>query len=224
MFLSNTQPSAHLSGRPASSEEVQLPRGECGFLLPESDSSGTARQRCLCRSFYPDSIVRSRCGCGHQAWHHETQPLSVVSVEQFLQVVEQMKMLKHEVRRHESVEEELRRELLRERAAREEHFRTYKALEARLYENMRLLKITMDDRVEAVVDRTSSFSDQIKAVQERLTMVDEVTMDLENRVDKVEHVNAPRRDDTPVNSTPQPREITPTVPPAPQIPLLMQSQ
>lgn len=224
MFLSNTQPSAHLSGKLAFNEEAQLPRGECGFLQPESESSGAARQRCSCRSFYPDSIVRSRCGCGHQAWHHETQPLSVISVEQFLQVVEQMKMLKHEVHRHEGIEEELRRELLRERAAREEHFRTYKALEARLYENMRLLKITMDDRVEAVVDRTSSFSDQIKAVQERLTMVDEVTMELENRVDKVEHVNGHRRDDTPVNSSPKPRIATPTVSPAPQIPLLMQSQ
>lgn len=224
MFLSNTQPSVHLDGKLAPSEEAQLPRGECGFIQPESESNSGSRQRCPCRSFYPDSIVRSRCGCGHQAWHHETQPLSVVSVDQFLQVVEQMKLLKHEVRRHESVEEELRRELLRERAAREEHFRTYKALEARLYENMRLLKITMDDRVEAVVDRTSSFSDQIKAVQERLTMVDEVTMELENRVDKVEHINSRSRDDTPVDSTPRPLLATPKVSPVPQVPLLMQSQ
>lgn len=224
MFLSNTQPSVHLPGRPNSSGDTQLPRGECGFIQPESESRTSSRQRCPCRSFYPDSIVRSRCGCGHQAWHHETQPLSVVSVDQFLQVVEQMKMLKHEVRRHESVEEELRRELLRERAAREEHFRTYKALEARLYENMRLLKITMDDRVEAVVDKTSSFGDQIKAVQERLTMVDEATMELENRVDKVEHPNGRSRGDTPVESTPKPLLSTPTVSPVPPIPLLMQSQ
>ncbi|KAF1924597.1 uncharacterized protein M421DRAFT_277668 [Didymella exigua CBS 183.55] len=224
MFLSNTQPRAHLAATPFSSEETQLPRGECGFIQPESSSSSNSRQRCSCRSFYPDSIVRSRCGCGHQAWHHETQPLSVVSVDQFLQVVEQMKLLRHEVRRHESVAEELRRELLRERAAREEHFRTYKALEARLYENMRLLKITMDDRVEAVVDRTSSFSDQIKAVQERLTMVDEVTMELENRVDKVQHPNGFTKDDTPVEPTPKPRLSTPKVSPVPQVPLLMQPQ
>lgn len=224
MFLSNTQPSVNLTGNLASGEDAQLPRGECGFIQPESDSSSTSRQRCSCRSFYPDSIVRSRCGCGHQAWHHETQPLSVVSVDQFLQVVEQMKLLKHEVQRHESVEEELRRELLRERAAREEHFRTYKALEARLYENMRLLKMTMDDRVEAVVDRTSSFSDQIRAVQERLTMVDEVTMDLENRVDKVEHINGRSRDDSPVDSTPRSRLSPPKVSPMPQLPLLMQPQ
>lgn len=224
MFLSNTQSSAHLTSKLAPDEDAQLPRGECGFVQPESEASGTSRQRCPCRSFYPDSIVRSRCGCGHQAWHHETQPLSVVSVDQFLQVVEQMKLLKHEVRRHESVEEDLRRELLRERAAREEHFRTYKALEARLYDNMRLLKITMDDRVEAVVDRTSSFSDQIKGVQERLTMVDEVTMDLENRVDKVEHSNGRSRDDTPVESTPNPRLSLTKVSPVPQLPLLIQSQ
>ncbi|KAF2994721.1 hypothetical protein E8E13_003575 [Curvularia kusanoi] len=223
MFLSNTQPSLHRSGKLASGEEAHLPRGECGFIQPESDSTG-ARQRCLCRSFYPDSVVRSRCGCGHQAWHHETQPLSVVSVDQFLQVVEQMKLLKQEVRRHESVEEELRRELLRERTAREEHFRTYKALEARLYENMRLLKITMDDRVEAVVDKTSSFGDQIKAVQERLTMVDEVTMELENRVDRVEGINGRPRDDTPVDATPKPRSSSPALSASPPMPLLMQSQ
>ncbi|KAJ4359223.1 hypothetical protein N0V95_002390 [Ascochyta clinopodiicola] len=207
MFLSNTQPSVHLTGKFASGEEAQLPRGECGYIQPVSESSSTSRQRCSCRSFYPDSV-----------------PLSVVSVDQFLQVVEQMKLLKHEVRRHESMEEELRRELLRERAAREEHFRTYKALEARLYENMRLLKITMDDRVEAVVDRTSSFGDQIRDVQERLTMVDEITMDLENRVDKVEHTNGRSGDDTPVESTPKPHLSTPKASPVPQIPLLMQSQ
>ncbi|KAH6633647.1 hypothetical protein C7974DRAFT_308965 [Boeremia exigua] len=224
MFLSNTQPSALLSGKHVPGEEAQLPRGECSFLQPESESSRHSRQRCPCRSFYPDSLVRSRCGCGHQAWHHETQPLSVVSVDQFAQVVEQMKILKHEVRRRESVEEELRRELLRERAAREEHFRTYKALEARLYENMRLLKITMDDRVEAVVDRTSAFGDQIKAVQERLIMVDEVTMELENRVDKVQHTDGIHRDDTPVDSTPKPHAPTPSTSPVPQLPLLMQSQ
>lgn len=89
---------------------------------------------------------------------------------------------------------------------------------------MRLLKITMDDRVEAVVDRTSSFSDLIKAVQERLTMVDEVTMELENRVDKIEHNNGHHRDDTPVEPTPKPHVPTPTVSPALQVPLLMQSQ
>lgn len=225
MFLSNTQPSVHLAGNLAHGEETQLPRGECGFIQPESESSGASRQRCLCRSFYPDSIVRSRCGCGHQAWHHEAQPLSVVSVEQFLQVAEQMKLLKHEVRRHESVEEELRRELLRERTAREEHFRTYKALEARLYENMRLLKMTMDDRLEAVVDRTSSFSDQIRAAQERLAMVDEATMELEDRVDRVEHAGSSPKEDAPLESTPRPRRLsTPRVSSVPQVPLLMQSQ
>ncbi|KAJ8114908.1 hypothetical protein OPT61_g3323 [Boeremia exigua] len=224
MFLSNTQPSGHIPKRFASGEEAQLPRGECGFIQPDSETNGNTRQRCLCRGFYPDPVVRSRCGCGHQAWHHETQPLSVVSVDQFLQVVEQMKTLKHEVRRRESVEEELRRELLRERTAREEHFRTYKVLESRLYENMRLLKITMDDRVEAVVDKTSAFNDQIKAVQERLTMVDEVTMELENRVDKVELINGLHRDDTPVDITPKPRVATPAASPTPEIPLLMQPQ
>ncbi|KAF2125845.1 hypothetical protein P153DRAFT_324132 [Dothidotthia symphoricarpi CBS 119687] len=222
MFHSYAQGLVDLPQKSASSDGAQLPRGECGFIAPEPEAGHGSRQRCACRSFYPDPVVRSRCGCGHQAWHHEAQPVSTVSVEEYIRVVEQMKQLKHEVRRYESLEQELKQELLRERMAREEHFRTYKALEARMYGNMQLLKISMDDRVEAVVDRTTEFSNQIKAVQERLTMVDEVTMELENRIDRVEHSSGPSRNVTPVASPPRARLSTPRAPPTPQLPLLMQ--
>jgi hypothetical protein len=215
MFHTTPQPLLHLPGT-APSSEVQLPRGECGFIQPESPTNA---QRCQCRGFYPDSTLRSRCGCGHQAWHHEIQPLSTVSVNEYIQVVEQMKQLKHQVRRYENLEQELKQEILKERMAREEHFRMYKALEARLYDNMRLLKISMDDRVEAVVDRTTECSDQIRAVQERLTMVDEATMELENRIDRVERPALYSRD-----ATPQPRTSTPKATPVSQLPLLMQPQ
>lgn len=224
MFHNYAQGLVHLPGKSAGSDEAQLPRGECGFIVPETGTSNGARQRCCCRSFYPDSVVRSRCGCGHQAWHHEAQPLSTVSVEEYIQVVEQMRQLKHEVRRYEGLAQELKQELYRERMAREEHFRTYKALEARLYGNMQLLKISIDDRVEAVVDRTTEFSDQIKAVQQRLTMVDEITMDLENKIDRVESSSGPSRDKTPVASTPRAPLSSPLTPSALQLPLLMQPQ
>lgn len=222
MFHNSTHELVHRTGKPAPPVDAPLPRGECGFILPESETGGS-RQRCSCRTFFPDSILRSRCGCGHQAWHHESQPLSTVSMEEYAQVIEEIKRLKHEVKRHENLEQELKQELFKERMAREEHFRIYKAIEARMYENMQHLKVHMDDKVEAVVDKTQEFNDQIKAMQERLTMVDEVTMDLENRIDRVEVGNGLSREATPGTSTPKAHLSTPKAPPVPQLPLLMQS-
>ncbi|KAF2637275.1 hypothetical protein P280DRAFT_407495 [Massarina eburnea CBS 473.64] len=222
MFHSTTH-SLHLPGKPAPNNDAQLPRGECGFILPASEAGGV-RQRCSCRTFYPDSIVRSRCGCGHQAWHHEAQALSAVSAEEYTQVLDEVKRLRQEVKRYGNLEHELKQELFRERVAREEHFRIYKAIEARMYENMQHLKVQMDDKVEAVVDKTQEFNDQIMTMRERLTMVDEVTMELENRIDHVEIRGGFSREPTPGAATPKPNPRTTPKPPVPQLPLLMQPQ
>ncbi|KAF2746603.1 hypothetical protein M011DRAFT_494801 [Sporormia fimetaria CBS 119925] len=202
MFHSKPQPLVHLPGKPTPSPDAPLPRGECGFILNECEAKG--RQRCSCRSFFPtNSVVLSTCGCGHQAWHHEAQPLSTVTMEEYLAVVEEMKLLRQELRRYEHLEKDLKQEIAKERAAREDNTRIHRAVEQRMYENMQLLKVTMDDRVEAVVDKTQEFNDQIKAVQERLVMVDEVTMELENRVDRLEHPLQLSREGTPGASTPK---------------------
>jgi hypothetical protein len=148
------------------------------------------------------------------------QPVSTVTMDEYVQVVDEMKRLRHEVNKYANLEQELKQELFRERMAREEHFRMYKAIEGRLYQNMHYLKVQMDDKVEAVVDKTQEFNDQIKAVQERLTMVDEVTMQLEDRIDKVEHSGASSsssRDGTPMGPTPM-------ASPLPQLPMLMDTQ
>ncbi|KAF2824768.1 hypothetical protein CC86DRAFT_296220 [Ophiobolus disseminans] len=226
MYHNNSQSLVHLPGKPAPSDEAQLPRGECAFIVPGSEGNGS-RQRCSCRSFYPDSVVRSRCGCGHQAWHHESQPPSTVTMEEYMQVVDQMKRMRQEMKRLESLEQNWKQELFKERIAREELVRTSRAVEARMYENMQFLKISMDDRVEAVVDKTTEFSDQIKGMQERLTMLDDVSMELENRVDRVEQFGGLSRDVTPAASTPRARLSTPkapSVPPVPQLPQPMQPQ
>jgi hypothetical protein len=226
MYHNNSQSLVHLPGKPAASDEAQLPRGECAFIVPEAAGNGS-RQRCSCRSFYPDSVVRSRCGCGHQAWHHEAQPLSTVTMDEYMQVVDQMKRLKQEVKRLENLEHNWKQELLKERIAREELISTSRAVEARMYENMRFLKISMDDRVEAVVDKTTEFSDQIKGMQERMTILDDVSMDLENRVDRVEQLGGLSRSVTPLASTPRARMSTPKASPVPQLaqlPLVMQPQ
>jgi hypothetical protein len=223
MYHSKPHPLGQRSGQPAAGDEIQLPRGECAFIVPESEGSG-ARQRCSCRSFYPDSVVRSRCGCGHQAWHHESQPLSTVTLEEYMLVVDQMKLLRQEVLRLQALEQERKQEAFKERMAREELVRTSRAVEARMYENMQFLKISMDDRVEAVVDKTTEFSDQIKGMQERLTMLDDVSMELENRVDRVEQLGGLSGDVTPAASTPRARLSTPKALPVPQLPLLAQPQ
>jgi hypothetical protein len=155
------------------------------------------------------------------------QPVSTVIMDEYVQVVDEMKRLRQEVKKYENLERELKQELFRERMAREEHFRTFKAIEGRLYQNMHFLKVQMDDKVEAVVDKTQEFNDQIKAVQERLVMVDEVTMQLEDRIDKVEHngtSSSSSRDGTPIASTPKVHRSTPMASPIPQLPMLMETQ
>ncbi|KAF2020599.1 hypothetical protein BU24DRAFT_429664 [Aaosphaeria arxii CBS 175.79] len=227
MFHSNSQALVHLPGKSASDNHVQFPRGECGFIVKEDEAGKTTRQRCPCRSFFPaDPVVRTQCGCGHQAWYHEAESLSTVTMEEYATVIEEVKRLKNEVKRFENLEHELKQELHRERLMRENYWRTQKQVERYMYENMRLLKVSMDDKVEAVVDKTEECNDQIKAVQERLTIVDEVTMELENRLDRSEHTGSlSSREATPGVMTPRatPKVASP-VPPVPQLPLLMQPQ
>jgi hypothetical protein len=223
MLHSNSHNLVHLPGKPTPSNHARLPRGECGKILPAAESGGV-QQRCPCRSFYPDSIVRTQCGCGHQAWLHESEPLSTALHEEHAQIIEEVKQLKQEVKRHEKFEQDLKQELFKERIAREEHFRIYKGIEARMYENMLHMKVQMDDKVEAVVDKTQEFNDQIKAMQERLIMVDEVTMELENRIDRVDPNSGLSREATPGAATPKALVSTPKAPPVPQLPLLMHPQ
>ncbi|KAF1843033.1 uncharacterized protein K460DRAFT_356815 [Cucurbitaria berberidis CBS 394.84] len=151
-------------------------------------------------------------------------PLSTVSMEEYVQAIEHMKRLRQEVKRFETLEQDLKQELYRERMAREELVRTNRAIQARMYQNMQLLKISIDDKVEAVVDRTTELSDQLKVQGERLTMVDEFSMELENRVDRVEQLSGMSKDVTPAASTPKAHQSSPIAPPVPQLPLLMQPQ
>ncbi|KAL5116896.1 hypothetical protein ACEQ8H_005248 [Pleosporales sp. CAS-2024a] len=227
MYQNSSHSPVHLSGKPAPApapaHEPPLPRGECAFIVPESPANGP-RRRCSCRSFYPDSLVRSRCGCGHQAWHHESQPVSAVTMDDYLQALEQMKWLRHQVKRLEGLEQRCKQELFQERMAREDLVRTSRAVQARMYDNMRMLKISMDDRIEAVVDKTTEFGDQLQGMQERLIMLDDVTMDLENRLDRVEHLAPVSRRTTPAASTPRPHTGTPTTTPVPQLAPLMHPQ
>lgn len=145
-------------------------------------------------------------------------------MEDYVQAVEQMKKLSQEIKRFEILERDLKQELFKERLAREDLVRTNAVIQARMYENMQLLKLSIDDRVEAVVDRTTELSDQIKAQGERLTLVDEFSMELENRVDRIEQLNGMSRDVTPVTSTPRQHVSSPRTPPVTQLPVLLPPQ
>jgi len=219
----NHQSLVHLPGKPAPSTDAPLPRGECTKILPGSETGG-AQQRCPCRTFYPSAVVRTVCGCGHQAWTHEAEPLSAVLQDEYTHVIEEVKQLKLDAKRRDKFERDMMQELLKERMAREEHFRIYKGIEARMYENMLHMKVQFDDKVEAVVDKTQEFNDQIKALQERMFMVDEASMDLENRLDRVDNNAGFSREATPGASTPKALVSTPKTPPVPPLPLLMQPQ
>jgi hypothetical protein len=220
---SNHQSLVHLPGKPAPGTDVQLPRGECTRILPASETGGV-RQRCPCRTFCPGTVVRTQCGCGHQAWLHEAEPLSAVLREEYANAIEEVKQLRLDAKRRDKFEHNMKQELFKEKMAREEHFRIYKGIEARMYDNMLRMKVQFDDKVEAVVDKTQEFNDQIKALQERMIMVDEASMDLENRVDRVELNAGISREATPGASTPKALMSTPKSPPMPQLPLLMQPQ
>jgi hypothetical protein len=223
-YLVPVKPATRDDPRIPRAQDTLLPRGECSFLLPAA-TLGAARARCSCRSFFPDSLIRSQCGCGHQAWHHEPDPISTAMADQHDLIVAELRRLREQVRKHEHLEHQLKQELFKERMAREEHFRIYKGIEARMYANMQHLKVHMDDKVEAVVDKTQEFNDQMKAMQERLTMVDDVTMELENRMDRMEMNSGTSREPTPGAATPKPLLSTPqSVPPMPSLPLLMPSQ
>jgi len=135
-------------------------------------------------------------------------------MQEHIAVIEEVKRLKSEIQRFENLEHDLKQELLKERQAREDREKMFQRLEACLYQNMRWLKVHMDDKVEAVVDKTQDFANEIKAVREKLTIVDEATMQLEDRLDRVEQERGmASREMTPV-ATPKPPPIHhPPLPP-----------
>lgn len=183
MFGSAAQTPLDRSAQPSPRLDAQLPRGECSFILSEGESNlaGAATpQRCSCRGFYADQVVRSRCGCGHQAWHHEAQPANGVPLEEHLEVVEEVKRLRAEFAEKCAV---LERELTGERTLRlrAEHVREEQ--QALVYQNMTQMALKLDDKIEAVVDKSQDTHDMLLRLQEKVVTVEDLAMELETRVD-----------------------------------------
>ncbi|KAF2837728.1 hypothetical protein M501DRAFT_1017512 [Patellaria atrata CBS 101060] len=164
MFSNGQHNLVHLPRNPRASVDPDLPQGACQYILTQANG---ARERCCCQSYMLNKEKPgSMCGCGHQAWVHERRAAqSGVSAEQFQEVLTEVKKLK--------------RQLDDERRLRE-------ALSQGVYSNMTNLKLQLDDKAEEAVDKVTECFNDIRTIREHLSKVDEVVMDLENRMERVD--------------------------------------
>lgn len=96
--------------------------------------------------------------------------------------MDEVRRLNHELGRLSRMEQEL----MYERQQREHKERIWHMTEVRLYENMKLLKTTIDDRIDEIVDKGQESIDGLKVIKERVEQIDEACMELENRIDKID--------------------------------------
>ncbi|OJD36298.1 uncharacterized protein BKCO1_120006 [Diplodia corticola] len=196
MFL-NTHRLVHLPRIPPSQPESELPRGECRYRHREAGQAD--RQTCVCQGFSLNrqQPVGTTCECGHPAWVHVQQPMAAVTYDEHRALVGELARFKQEQdRKLQNLQTELaqtQHELMAQRAQNLERERLFKLLEARLYQNMKAMKIELDDKMDGVIDQQHAF-------QRKLIDVEDATMEHEIKIEKLE--SAPNavvtRDLTPV--------------------------
>jgi hypothetical protein len=176
----------HLPRHPPSREpEHQLPKGECRFILTELDVHG-ARQRCTCVSFTLNNTVPgSLCGCGHQAWHHVTEPSgSFVPLQDHLDLLDKFKKLEESSR---MLQDELSRERRERDVACQDiqkvHYTTMAMLRYYVDEKMEALRLQTDDKLEHVEDKAQGAANEVGELATRVSDVDEALIRLEERLD-----------------------------------------
>ncbi|KAF2092158.1 hypothetical protein K490DRAFT_11629, partial [Saccharata proteae CBS 121410] len=165
-------------------EPQQLPRGECRFIQPAVDSVTGSRQRCICQGFsHNRRPVGSECECGHPAWVHVQQPMAVVTYEEHAALVEEVRRLKQDqhtkVQRLQQELAKVQQELFVSRAQTAERERLLKMIEARMYQNMKALKLEIDDKMDGMID-------QQHALQRKLIDVEDTTMEHEIKFEGLE--------------------------------------
>ncbi|KAL0256954.1 hypothetical protein SLS55_007764 [Diplodia seriata] len=182
MFL-NTHRLVHLPRIPPSQPESELPRGECRYLHREAGQAD--RQTCVCQGFSLDrkQPVGTSCECGHPAWVHVQQPMAAVTYDEHTALVAELRRFKEEQdRKLQNLQNELaqtQHELMAQRAQNHERERLFKLLEARLYQNMKAMKIELDDKMDGVIDQQHAF-------QRKLIDVEDTTMEHEIKMEKLE--------------------------------------
>ncbi|KAF2139701.1 uncharacterized protein K452DRAFT_193305, partial [Aplosporella prunicola CBS 121167] len=183
MFNNTTQRLVNLP-RPLPKPEADLPRGECRFIQRERDAQTGSRQRCVCQGFSLDKqqVVGTGCECGHPAWVHVQQPMAAVTYEEHVALAEEMRRFKQEQdTRLKSLQLELvktQHELLAQRALYSERERLFKAIEARMYQNMKAMKMQLDDKMDGMIDQQHAF-------QKKLIDVEDATMEHEIHFEKL---------------------------------------
>ncbi|KAK8171962.1 hypothetical protein BKA80DRAFT_261646 [Phyllosticta citrichinensis] len=186
MFPNSTQGLVHLQRNPPPKSEAELPRGECRHVQRTGgyDTPWSHGQRCFCQGFSLDKqqVVGTTCECGHPAWSHVQQPMGVVTYEEHEALAEEVRRFKDDYyTNYQSLRIELARtqqELMEQRAVNNERERVFKFLEARMYQNMKDLKIILDDKLDGVIDQQHAF-------QRKLMEVEDTTMEHDERLEKL---------------------------------------
>ncbi|KAI9653749.1 MAG: hypothetical protein M1821_006944 [Bathelium mastoideum] len=121
-------------------------------------------------------------------------PIASVPIEEHNALVDKVKMLENELKM--------------ERQEREEEVKNlHKAIEG-VYSNLTLLSnqtsarlLYMDDKVEGVLDQTHACHGGLKGLQEKVISIDDASMDLETRIDRLEHGQQTSKTTSPTSET-----------------------
>lgn len=133
--------------------------------------------------------------------------MAAVTYEEHMALVDELRRYKQEQdRRFQSMQHELvktQHELMAQRAHNTERERLFKLLEAHLYQNMKNLKIELDDKMDGMIDQQHAF-------QRKLIDVEDTTMEHELKFEKL----IPATGGKPQELTPTPEASLTPVPEA----------
>ncbi|KAF2455752.1 hypothetical protein BDY21DRAFT_365012 [Lineolata rhizophorae] len=203
MFPNPSQPLVHLQRNPhppppppapqpsAASPDPNLPRGECRFLTTRESG---IRERCPCQRFsLKPAIPGSQCDCGHLACYHELEPVATVPLDEHLHVMDRVKELERRIEVETLRRQEDRQRLEDANTKREteyQHF--YRSIEL-VYLHLKQVvskqdgrMLQVEDNVERVMNDQHVVWDMIRGLREKLELVDESAMDIENRLERRE--------------------------------------
>lgn len=169
--------------------QARLPRGQCRFILLHPEVSG---QRCSCQGFWLNNAVPgSSCACGHQACYHVSEAShEAVSRQEhealLLRVARLEANLKGERtddlrRRVGSLEEAVEQG---HHVAEEGYRGIHRAIQG-VYGHMSQLRRLAVDRFVQQDDKIEGLLDEITSLRERVVAIDEITMDLEDRLSEL---------------------------------------
>ncbi|EEQ83723.2 uncharacterized protein BDCG_00528 [Blastomyces dermatitidis ER-3] len=182
---SHRQPHRNSFSLPAPPAKLALPTGECRFILLHPSIPG---QRCSCQGFRRnESRLGASCECGHQACYHQSgnmvnssqvsEPVSPLALAALL---ERVSRLEEQHRQDRKLWEE---ELREERRARREDARV---LREAMHSFYKFMEREVPQKFAAVDDKTDSLLDHVSRLEERIGIIDDSTMGLENRVADLE--------------------------------------